>query len=114
MSPQPPGSAGSGGSVQERLKARLGGRGAVTPPLPREGSGGSGGGYDGSGGGYRADGGGKYGSSAGSNPYASDGYGSGDPYAGGGGGGYDGGSAVRRKPPLGQARNGTPSGSSQR
>ncbi|KAL8796004.1 MAG: hypothetical protein Q9195_001580 [Heterodermia aff. obscurata] len=114
MGTQPPGSSGSGGSVQERLKARLGGRGAVTPPLPREGSGGSMTGYDDAGETSGGDGGGSNGSSAGGNPYASGGYGSGDPYASGGGGGYDGGSGVRRKPPPGQARNGLPNGPRQR
>lgn len=109
MSPQPPGSAGSGGSVQERLKARLGGRGAVTPPLPREGSEGT---YESTAGSYGVDAGGSYGSSGGNNPYVSGGYGSGDPYAGGGA--YDGSAGVRRKPPPGQARNGLPSGPRQR
>ena len=112
MSPKPPGSAGSGGSVQERLKARLGGRGAVTPPLPREGSEGGSGGYDGAGGSYGGDTGGSYGSSGGHSPYASSGPASGDPYVDSGG--YDGGAGVRRKPPPGQARNGLPSGPRQR
>lgn len=101
----PPGSAGStGGSVQERLKARLGGRGAVTPPLTREGSGRSSGGFEGTGG--------SYGPSSGGNPYSSGGYGSGDPY--GGGGGYDGGAGVRRKPPPGQSNVGLSNGPRQR
>ena len=42
MSPVPPSSASSGGSVQERLKARLGGRSAATPSPPLRDLGGSG------------------------------------------------------------------------
>ena len=77
-SPVPPTSAGSGGSVQERLKARLGGRG--TPPtLGRERSEGSGGGYMDGGASFDGGGGANYGLGGGSsrgysgNPYEVDG-----------------------------------------
>lgn len=111
----PPGSAGSGGgSVQERLKARLGGRGAVTPPLPREGSGSSMGGYEGVGGNHGGDGRGSYDSSGGGKPYSLGGYGSADLYAGDAGGGYDVSGGVGRKPPPGQAKMGLPNGPRQR
>lgn len=89
MSPVPPGSAGGGGSVQERLKARLGGRG--TPPIVgRERS-------EESGGGYMDGGSSHFGGSGG-------GYG-GNPYEGTGGQGYDGGG---RKVPLRQGGVGLP------
>lgn len=100
MSPAPPSSAGSGTSVQERLKARLGGRAAATPSPPlREGS---------SGAVYRGQQGGGSGSYDDKRPQM----GAGSPwsdldeggYGGGGGaragvgqqGYYDGGSAGRR------------------
>lgn len=80
-SPVPPGSAGGGGSVQERLKARLGGRG--TPPIVgRERS-------EGDGGSYMDGGSSQYGGTGA-------GYG-GNPYEGTGGHGHDGGG--RRAPP---------------
>lgn len=94
MSPVPPGSAGGGGSVQERLKARLGGRG--TPPIVgRERSEGSGGGY--------MDGGSSYGGGSGS--YGSGGGYGGNPYEGTGEQSYDGGG--RNAPPR-QGRAGLP------
>lgn len=102
MSPAPPSSAGSGTSVQERLKARLGGRSAATPSPPlREGSGSGSGGA-----GYDTHQGGGSGSYDDPRPYV----GAGSPwsqaddggYRGGAGAGagqqgyYDGGSARRR------------------
>ena len=82
-SPVPPGSSGSGGSVQERLKARLGGR--ATPTLGGERSEGSVGGYVDGGTDYGAGGGGKYGSGGpGGGAYASNPYEGGQPYDGGG------------------------------
>ena len=103
-SPVPPSSAGSGGSVQERLKARLGGRG--TPPtLGRDRSEGSSGSYMDGGGSYDGGGGGSYGT-GGAN---GGGYG-GNPYEGGSGQSYGG---VGRKP-LRQGGIGLPSGPRQR
>ena len=68
-SPVPPGSSGGGGSVQERLKARLGrGGGGGTPPLEGRGS------YDG-----RPSGGGSYdGRSSGGGSYDEGRYGGGE------------------------------------
>lgn len=118
MSPVPPSSAGSGTSVQERLKARLGGRAAVTPSPPlREGSGG---------GVYEGQQGGGSGSYDDKRPYMAAGspWGNIDEggYGGGGGGGaragvgqqgyHGGGSAGRRdgSGPVGYGRE--PSGGS--
>ena len=101
-SPVPPGSSGStgGGSVQERLKARLGKGGGTPPALGRESSAGSGSGYVDSGG-YAGSGGGEYASGGGS--------GYGENRYGDGGQGYD----VARKP-LRQGGVGLPSGPRQR
>ena len=91
--------------MQERLKARLGGRG--TPPtLGRERSEGNGGGYVDGGANYDGGRGGDYGSGGtGGGVYG------GNPYEGVGGQGYDGG--VRRAPPR-QGGVGLPSGPRQK
>lgn len=102
-SPVPPGSSGSGASVQERLKARLGGR-ATPTTLGRERSEESGGSYmDGSGDSGGA--GGRY-----SGGGTGGGYG-GNPYAATGGQDYDGGG---RRAPQRQGGTGLPSGPRQR